>query len=276
MKKLSIIAVVVFSLGILLVACGRDSSSSKKTSVIPQPQKTQSPASKGDSSTQDQGKELDVSGKTCNESAQNVTSEDLTEAFVSTVCQFQKSRNIYIDRLLSPDKPLEGSIGFVSATVKESLDGSLADLQFEVALSDCSDCPRQFHGTSQFSKNPLGKWQIESGAHVSFTEDEDSKNAIISRHVKITLPESYSIRLQSGQGSFKLAVNVEGEPQEVFLQVQIDDGRIVEFESFKPRYQDFTNRGSTYDSRIETDVKVLGYSYRKDSFKPDWISLESK
>ena len=275
MKKLFVLSFVVFSLGFLLAACGGGSKKTLLPEKTVQPEATRTtvvspPVAKATSGKGEQT--VDVAGKTCLPAGTyKVTSKDLTEAVVNTVCQ-------------AVEHYVEGTMEFVSLQLIQQQGNEGINAKVKVSFRDCDDCPRDFIDLTSFSKNPLGEWQLSSGVRVELEETEESRYAKLAYNlektmvavqakaadVRIELSET-SLFTDSGSPFLNVRISVFGEPQIIKLLGQYDDGSVENFRTGDsgPSRRFMTEKQTTFYEK--THVVILAYSFSLGSYESDWI-----
>lgn len=274
-KKLAVAVIVIFVLGLLLVACGgsKRTTSADQNSVQSGATKTVQTVATAENS----GKKLDVVGKTClTAGTYKVTSKDLGEAFVNSFCSELAKGKVSgpDDDPASSPQPKEGfksagELNFDSVKIEQT--GSRGDLvDFLVSFKNCADCPREFKGNVHFYLNQLDEWQLSG--NIIFFETKESGQAKVLREVKVT-HLSTDVRLGPVNTEPETDISVTGGPLKFYILCQFDDGNLTELS----RFQDKNNQ--TYSWQVNnpppewTTVKVVAYSFEKYGFKTDPIYL---
>ncbi len=289
MKKLFVLSLVVFSLGVL-VSCG---GSSSNTTPLPEkpirPEVASSVTAKQPSATakSSNGEQtVDVAGKTCLPvGTYKVTSKDLTEAAINTICSWKYQAGVI--------EVYPGDFVFESLSTSSETNGSDVKADFAFSTRNCEDCPRDYLGKAIFHRNPLGEWQLleKSGG---FKETPDSIAASKTREVEKTeqaerdIFSGVKIEVLVTTGVFdgprgklhNVQVHVEGHPHVIYLLGQVNDGRVLEFES-EPG--EGIQSGTTVEIKFfispfrnditSKSVEVLAYSFRVGQKKSDWVYL---
>ncbi len=285
MKKLPVVLLVVGFL-VMWSGCGGGSKKTLLPEKTVQPEATRTtvvspPVAKATSGKGEQT--VDVAGKTCLPAGTyKVTSKDLTEAVVNTVC---KAADHYVD----------GTLEFVSLQLIQQQENEGVRVKLKVSFRNCDDCPRDFIDATSFSKNPLGEWQLPSGDRVELEETEESRYAKLAYNQKIAEQKNrealsrVTMTLLSDKVShvrellsIELSLRVEfptGVKLHFRLLGQLDDGRIVEFGSASLRAvdtwtltaNDFQFAGYQGSTRIIAYKLTVGSGDGVGGVETDWI-----
>lgn len=275
---------IIFALVVFLVACG--SGGSKKAPVSIGGKQGNSTVQA--SATKDTGKKLDVAGKECPSNSSKLTSKDLVEAFVLSLCDLKARNELFSSTRLKPSS--DGQLEFVSLSQDSVNKDESVNLSFLVKLANCQRCPRDYSGFLSLQKNPAGEWQHGGSSPGSFMETAESYHAAVPRLISAKISAT-TAQFELDNQYFDLPAKLEivggQDPndlslvRQVLVQVQFDDGRILEFGSnAEQNWSRFLKTdNSTWKSGSK--VKLLAYTLAVSDksigdFKPDWIPLEAK
>lgn len=291
MKKLPVVLLVVGFL-VMWSGCGGGSKKTLLPEKTVQPEATRTtvvspPVAKATSNKGEQT--VDVSGKGCPADITIVTSKDLAEAVINTVCGLAQKLEDHTGK-----KP-EGIIQFISLKTIQTGGDAGEDTSVVFSFKDCADCPRDFEWQWRFSKNPLGEWQAveiptygwgpkETRSSIADKEARDTAKTAqaesgIFSGIKIEVLTTSGV-LEFGDTLQRIQLQIEGAPKVIYLLGRLEDGRAVEFknDARKEIQPNATAEFNFFALATQTDsvsptVQVIAYSYQVGENRSDWVYL---
>lgn len=285
-KKLSAVSVVVLSLGILLAACGGGSKKTLLPEKTVQPKEMTStivakpPVATATSSNVEQI--IDVTGKSCSPAGTyKVTSKDLTEAIVNTVCDSAQ-------HLTNDDETkLGGVIQFTSLQITSLSRDFEKRVDVSLRFRDCADCPRDFKTLAYFSQNILGDWQLDN-SQLTTKETQSSIDAKVERdrnkQIQLDREIFSQIKVELIQqpeplyfGGLRIPIRVVDYSvfKELNFLGQLENGSTMEFFCHGTLLNRVLATCQSTDSEAEKQdgqkVKILAYSFSIGSNSSGWI-----